>query len=219
MRAPRVNLHLCLPMLVIGLLVAVAGTAYADETTPKSPNERIKFACIGVGGKGRGDTEQAGRHGRIVAVCAVVALAARNGEALRRDLMQAKRDGKLPLPPEVTLELALVNTGKGPVEVRLGDAAAELSLELPGEGVIRIEAPPEAKQPDFLRPQTLLLDAGKTHVIHIDRLIAGSPGKLDYIYFTEPGEYTLTARFRLTADGRIVTVTGEKVRIKVGNQE
>ena len=29
MRAPRVNLHLCLPMLVIGFLVAVAGSAYA----------------------------------------------------------------------------------------------------------------------------------------------------------------------------------------------
>jgi predicted dehydrogenase len=33
------------------------------------PNETLNFACIGVGGKGRGDTEQAGNCGRIVAVC------------------------------------------------------------------------------------------------------------------------------------------------------
>ena len=33
------------------------------------PNETLNIACIGVGGKGKGDTEQAGRHGRIVAVC------------------------------------------------------------------------------------------------------------------------------------------------------
>jgi predicted dehydrogenase len=33
------------------------------------PNETLNFACIGVGGKGDGDTRQAGRHGRIAAVC------------------------------------------------------------------------------------------------------------------------------------------------------
>ena len=33
------------------------------------PNETLNFACIGVGGKGRSDTEHAARHGRIVAVC------------------------------------------------------------------------------------------------------------------------------------------------------
>jgi predicted dehydrogenase len=33
------------------------------------PNEVINIACIGVGGKGKSDTEHAGRHGKIVAVC------------------------------------------------------------------------------------------------------------------------------------------------------
>jgi hypothetical protein len=147
---------------------------------------------------------------------AVVPLAVRSGDAFRRELSQAQRDGKLPLPPEVFLELLLVNTGTRPVEVRLGDTAAELSLELPDDGVIHIPAP-AGEKPDFLRPQTLQLAPGKQQAIHIDRLIAGSSGKLEYIYLTEPGEYLLTARLTLTADGRVVTVTGEKVRIKVGN--
>lgn len=47
----------------------VAGTAAADDT--KSPNETIRFACIGVGGKGSGDTADAGRAGTIVALCDV----------------------------------------------------------------------------------------------------------------------------------------------------
>ncbi|MGP0068328.1 MAG: Gfo/Idh/MocA family oxidoreductase [Isosphaeraceae bacterium] len=33
------------------------------------PNETLNIACIGVGGKGRSDTENASHYGRIVAVC------------------------------------------------------------------------------------------------------------------------------------------------------
>lgn len=36
-----------------------------------SPNDRIRFACVGVGGKGSSDTDNAGRLGDIVALCDV----------------------------------------------------------------------------------------------------------------------------------------------------
>ncbi len=36
---------------------------------PQSANEKIRFACIGVGGKGSGDTSDAGTHGEVVALC------------------------------------------------------------------------------------------------------------------------------------------------------
>ena len=35
------------------------------------PNETLNIACIGVGGKGRGDTAQAANHGRLIALCDV----------------------------------------------------------------------------------------------------------------------------------------------------
>ena len=35
----------------------------------RSANEQINIACIGVGGKGSGDTDHAGNHGNIVALC------------------------------------------------------------------------------------------------------------------------------------------------------
>ncbi len=38
-------------------------------TQEKSANEEIRFACIGVEGKGRSDRDDAGRHGHIVALC------------------------------------------------------------------------------------------------------------------------------------------------------
>ena len=50
-----------------GVGVFVAGTAAAEDS--KSPNERIRFACIGVGGKGSSDSGDAKGHGDVVAIC------------------------------------------------------------------------------------------------------------------------------------------------------
>lgn len=41
----------------------------AAPAAPKSANEKVQIACVGVGGKGSSDTDQAGRHGTIVALC------------------------------------------------------------------------------------------------------------------------------------------------------
>jgi predicted dehydrogenase len=45
----------------------VAGGVQAQES--KSPNEKIRFACIGVSGKGQSDSADAARSGDIVAIC------------------------------------------------------------------------------------------------------------------------------------------------------
>jgi hypothetical protein len=146
----------------------------------------------------------------------VKALAARGGKETREDLIKAQRDGKLPLPQAIALDLALVNTGDRAAEVRLGDATPTLELDLPGDSVVRLAAP-GAEDPEYLRPQTFQLAPGKSHVLHINRLIAGSPGKLEYIYVTERGDYTLTARVRLTVEGKVIPVPGPAVRIRVGD--
>lgn len=49
----------------VGFWVA-GGIALADT---KSANEKINIACIGVGGKGSSDTDQAGQFANIVALC------------------------------------------------------------------------------------------------------------------------------------------------------
>jgi predicted dehydrogenase len=53
---------------VTGVGVFVS-TAAAEES--KSPNERIRFGCIGVGGKGASDSADAKRAGDVVAICDV----------------------------------------------------------------------------------------------------------------------------------------------------
>ena len=55
---------------------AAAGVGYwvaggVASAQSKSPNEQIQFACIGVGGKGQSDSAEAGRNGKVVAICDV----------------------------------------------------------------------------------------------------------------------------------------------------
>lgn len=52
-----------------GVGVWVSGIAAADDS--KSPNEKIRFGCIGIGGKGESDTADAAKHGDVVAICDV----------------------------------------------------------------------------------------------------------------------------------------------------
>ena len=55
-------------------LAGIAGSAFRGAApvfarAPNSPNEKVRFACIGVGGKGDSDTNDAGAHGEIVGLC------------------------------------------------------------------------------------------------------------------------------------------------------
>jgi predicted dehydrogenase len=45
----------------------VAAGLQAEES--KSPNEKIRFACVGIDGKGASDSEDAGKRGDVVAIC------------------------------------------------------------------------------------------------------------------------------------------------------
>ena len=53
----------------VGIGYWVAGGAAAQQS--KSPNERIAMASVGVLGKGKSDSDAAGKHGDMVAVCDV----------------------------------------------------------------------------------------------------------------------------------------------------
>src|SRR5437762_960498 len=42
---------------------------FSTARAVESPNEKVNFACIGVGGKGGSDSGDASRFGNIVAIC------------------------------------------------------------------------------------------------------------------------------------------------------
>ena len=94
-------------------------------------------------------------------------------------------------------------------------AASELSACFLRDVAASIEAVPETLG---RRGFGVYAPAGAEHIIRIDRLVAGSPGNLQFIYLTEPGEYTLTARLRVIVDGRVVTVIGTPLRVKANGE-
>src|SRR5262245_66286103 len=51
----------------IGVGYWVAGGIAPRES--RSANEEIRFACVGVNGKGASDSADAGRSGKVVAIC------------------------------------------------------------------------------------------------------------------------------------------------------
>ena len=54
----------------VGVGFWVAGRAtWADDLASKSPNERIRAASIGIGGKGDGDSDQVAKHADLIAIC------------------------------------------------------------------------------------------------------------------------------------------------------
>src|SRR5260221_12418185 len=57
----------------IGVSAWAAGRSWADEAIPASnlPNEKLKIACIGIGGKGESDSTQVSLHGTLLANCAI----------------------------------------------------------------------------------------------------------------------------------------------------
>ena len=65
--------------------------AFARSLRP-SPNERIRFACIGVGGKGESDTTDASKHGAIVGLCDINANTLdKMADRLKKSQPQAKK--------------------------------------------------------------------------------------------------------------------------------
>jgi predicted dehydrogenase len=51
---------------VAGSMIQAAPLAFGSQNPP---DKKVRFACIGVGGKGESDTNDAGKHGEIVALC------------------------------------------------------------------------------------------------------------------------------------------------------
>ena len=77
----------------------VAAGARAEES--KSPNEKIRMASIGIGGKGSSDSGDAANSGEMVAICDVdesrlagVAEKVPQGQAVHRLPQDARRDGQ-----------------------------------------------------------------------------------------------------------------------------
>jgi hypothetical protein len=137
-----------------------------------------------------------------------------SGKEYRQSLRRQRPD-ELPEPPSLPLELTLTNNESRSLDVRVGEEA-QLALEVqgPAEGVVRLPGP-KSEQTTFLPRQSLWLMPGKQRTLRVERLIEGSREHIDYVYLTEPGEYTLTIQLRAVVGRELMWMTSAPIHIHV----
>jgi hypothetical protein len=148
----------------------------------------------------------------------------KTGEEFRKMLKEAK--GNFPKAPAVELTLELKNTSDKPVKIWIGGDPTRLDLDLTGKGAVNVDAQRFFTR-IFYAPKELELGPGKSHKIKITALQYGFRGIAKRAYWTEPGDYKLSASFvtainpaptGVKADdkgfGR-VTITSPKITLKV----
>jgi hypothetical protein len=102
---------------------------------------------------------------------------------------------ELPQPPAVDLAVEIHNRGPGEAVVWLGGDDSWLTLELAGPKpfTLRHGGPFTA---DLRWSEPVRLAPGAGQVVPLGQLCHGPRG-CDFTYWTEPGEYTLTAHYQL----------------------
>jgi len=142
---------------------------------------------------------------------------AQQGEAFRKKIADAKEKGEaMPKPPAVEMVLTVTNTGKKDITLQIGGDESRIMLALEGKGAVSVQTNMMMTM-DYRMGTPTKLAPGKSTEIKITSLAYGTRNISDYAYWTEPGEYTLTAT--LTAQTpeqeQGVTIVSEPLKVKV----
>jgi hypothetical protein len=105
----------------------------------------------------------------------------------------AEKAGQRPsAAPAVDLTIEIKNTSDKPVTVWISGDPVVLSLTLKGKGAVNA-TPNLAFTEEFRSPRGVEIAAGKTHTIPVKALQSGYRGAARWAYWTEAGDYELTA--------------------------
>ena len=105
----------------------------------------------------------------------------------------AKGDKQPPPPPAVDLKVVVKNTGEEDVLVYKSGDPFTIELTIAGKGSKNID-PPVIMTREFRIPEHEELGPGATISFPIEKLASGMRGMSIFSYWTDAGEYTLTAK-------------------------
>jgi hypothetical protein len=103
-----------------------------------------------------------------------------------------------PKPIAVDLVLQLENTSKEAVTVHLGGDPNVYTFELTGGAGVVTMPNPVPMTLEFRLPKAVTIEAGKTHEIPVKAFADGGRGISRLVFWTGPGDYSLTAKYKLT---------------------
>jgi hypothetical protein len=153
-------------------------------------------------------------------------LGGKTSQQFLADIEAALKVGKpIPQPPAVELEIEVKNTGKEKVDFWASGDPVVMELEVKGPGAKTVQAP-LGFTADFRSPNFVSLEPGKSHVFKVSTLRSGFRWASIWHYWTEPGEYTLTARLQTgirpippgvteTFGGARVTLASTPIKVQV----
>jgi hypothetical protein len=152
-------------------------------------------------------------------------LGGKTGEEFRKLLKDAEKGGRLPAAPAVEMTLELTNTTDKEIKIWTGGDPVQIDLKLAGPGAVNA-MPLLAFTTEFRGPVATSLAPGKSLSVPITKLQYGFRGASNMSYWTEPGEYKLTASYKSGIQPPpkgskenegfgLATITAEPITIKV----
>ena len=115
---------------------------------------------------------------------------------LKMALMKGEETADPPAAPAIDLSLEIKNISMEEITIYVGGNPCFHTFEIKGPGVVELN-PRLIRAAIFAFPRAIKLAAGKSYELPIHKLADGSHGDSRWIYWTETGEYTLTASYKL----------------------
>jgi hypothetical protein len=135
-----------------------------------------------------------------------------SGEKFRKTL--DPKSGKAPAASKVDLKLTLTNNTDKEIKFNYGGDETSINFILKGEGAVTF-TPLIAMTMEYRGGNPTTIAPGKSFEIPITSLSGGARGISELSYFTEPGDYTLTAVFHYIQGEAPMTLTSDELKIKV----
>lgn len=101
---------------------------------------------------------------------------------------------QMPNPPAVELTIELINTSNKAIEVYTSGDPVFFTLDLKGPGAVTANLA-RAFTLEFRMPKATTIEPGKSYTTKLTSLSFGHRGAANGAFWTEPGEYTLSATF------------------------
>lgn len=141
-------------------------------------------------------------------------------DEMAEKIKKGEDPGRMPNPPAVDLMLQITNKSDKEVTVYVGGDSNQVTLDLKGPGVVALK-PLLGFTADFRLPKAESIAPGKSYNLQVKQLSDGFRGASRWIYWTEPGEYTISATYQLATNdgGKGPLLKSEPVKIKVEDRK
>ena len=140
---------------------------------------------------------------------------AQSGEDFRKTLKNLEKSPKgAPPASKVDLTLRIDNPTDKPITISLGGDESQVTFNLTGEGAVTVDNM-VAMTMEFRSGTPVTIQPGKSHEIPLTSLAGGSRGIGKMSYFTEAGDFKLSATLIAAMGDKQLTITSDAIAIKI----